>query len=243
MPFNFYDAITAGLWATTVMTAFLALALALGFIHLDFARLLGGIFLPLERKAEWVGLLLHMAIGVLFGLLYGFLFSWIDLKPILWMTITVGLGFGLYHWVLSMPLISIGRILNRHIKAGEERDPGTWGIQFGPQEALVRLFAYLLYGGTFGLAWSLLAMVGQTALAGRGIGLLLAVLLAAIVIGVYTSWLHAPAIEERYAFASGSPSEGDLRDRERRALRQRFERGEISWEQYQHLRRQFAAEP
>lgn len=247
MAFNLYDAIAAGLWATTAMTAFLTLALALEFIHIDFGRLLGGIFLPPSPQAAVLGLLIHFVVGMLFGIVYALLFALLGVEPVIWLAILLGLGFGIYHWVLSMPLISIGRSLNRHVKSGQDPDPGVWGIQYGPQEAAVRLLGHLIYGGTFGFAWSVTALLNGTAggrsVAGNGASILLAAILAGVVIYLYAEWLCVPAIEAGYSFRSAQPSEDEQRDHARRELRRQFERGEISWEEFQQLRRKYAAEP
>lgn len=245
MPFNLFDAVAAGLWATTIMTAFLTLALALEVIHIDFGRLLGGMFLPPSPTSAVVGLLIHFVVGILFGIAYALLFALLGVEPIIWLAILVGSGFGVYHWVLSMPLVSIGRSLNRYVKSGQEPDPGIWGIQYGPQEAAVRLLGHLIYGGSFGFAWSVISLFDGTAggYAVAAISLLLAMILAAVVVYFYAVWLCVPAIETSYTFRSASPAEDEQRDHARRELRSRFERGEITWEEFQRLRRRYAAEP
>jgi len=247
MPFNLYDAIAAGLWATVAFTAFMTLALALGFVHVDFGRLLGGIFMPrLDRTAAVVGLVVNYLVGVVFGLIYAAIFGYVGLGPILWLSTIVGAGFGLYHWLLSMPLLSIGRVLNPHIKRGEEADPGIWGIHYGPQEAFFRLIGHVIYGAVFGFSYVAIAMINGTAtgasVAGNGVAILLALILAAAVVYLYVAWAH-PEEQQGVVFQAGEPSAEDERWRARQDLRMRYEHGEITWDEYQHLRRQYAAEP
>lgn len=249
MPFNLYDAIAAGLWATVAFTGFMTLALALGFVHIDFARLLGGIFMPrLDRTAAVVGLVVNYLVGIGFGLIYAAIFAVVGLGPTLWLATIIGAGFGLYHWLLSMPLISLGRLLNPYIKRGEEADPGIWGIHFGPQEAFFRLVGHVLYGAVFGFSYFAIALLNGTAtgtaVAGNGTAVLLAVVLAAAVVYLYISWAHPEARERRgVVFQAGEPSAEDQRFQARHDLRMRYEHGEITWDEYQHLRRKYAAEP
>lgn len=249
MPFNLYDAIAAGLWATVAFTAFMTLALALGWVHVDFGRLLGGIFMPrLDRTTAVVGLCINYAVGVAFGLVYAGIFAYVGLGAVLWLTTLVGAGFGLYHWLLSMPLLSIGRALNPHIKRGEEADPGVWGIHYGPQEAFFRLVGHVVFGAVFGFSYFAIALLNGTATGaattGNGLAVLLALLMAAAVVYLYVAWAHPERAEQSgLVFEAGEPSAEDLRLHARRDLRMQYERGEITWDEYQHLRRQYAAEP
>lgn len=249
MPFNLYDAIAAGLWATVAFTGFMTLALALGFVHIDFGRLLGGIFMTrLDRRAAIVGLVVNYVVGVLFGLVYAAIFAYVGLGPVLWLSTIVGAGFGLYHWLLSMPLLSLGRTLNPHIRLGQEADPGVWGIHFGPQEAFVRLIGHVLYGAVFGFSYFAIALLNGTATgeaaAGNGTALVLAMVLAAAVVFAYVAWAHPERREaEGQVFQAAEPSEEDQRWHARHDLRMRYERGEITWDEYQILRRAYASEP
>lgn len=247
MPFNLYDAIAAGLWATVAFTGFMTLMLALGFVHVDFARLLGGIFMPrLDRTAAVVGLIVNYVIGVGFGLVYAAIFAYVGIGAVLWLTTIVGAGFGLYHWLLSMPLLSIGRVLNPHIKRGEEPDPGIWGIHYGPQEAFFRLIGHVIYGSVFGFAYTAIALLNGTATGetafGNGTAILLALVLAGAVVYLYIAWAH-PERNEGVVFQAGEPSADDERWQARQDLRMRYEHGEITWEEYQILRRAYASEP
>ncbi|HEY9898599.1 MAG TPA: hypothetical protein V6D00_05410 [Pantanalinema sp.] len=248
MPFNLYNAIAAALWATTAFTGFMTLMLALGFVHIDFGRLLGGIFMPkIDRNAATVGLLMHLAVGVIFGLVYAGLFAYLGLSGVLWLAAFVGTGFGIYHWLLSMPLISIGRKLNPHIREGQEADPGIWGIHYGPQEAFVRLIGHFLYGAVMGFSYVAIAMLNGSihgeAYGGNGSAILLALILYGAVTYLYLTTVPSQAATAHFAFEATEPAERELIRAGRAELRARYERGEITWDEYQHLRRQYASEP
>jgi uncharacterized membrane protein len=245
MPFNLYAAVVAGLWGTFALTAFLMIGLARGWVHLDFASLLGGIFMPLNRKGRSLGLAMHFAFGAGFALLYAWIFDLVGLWPGAW-TPFVGTMFGLYHWVFSMFLIDVARRFNPHVQRGEARDPGTWGIKLGPQEAVMQMLGHLIYGTTVGFAYFAVATATQTVDGGvpndAGRFLLVALAAAVSLSALYVYWL--PSREEEVTFASEMPEEHEIdREAKRRELRARYDRGEITWDEYQHLRRQWSGEP
>lgn len=244
MPFNLYAAVVAGLWGTFALTAFLMVGLKLGWVHLDFAKLLGGIVMPLNRSGRWVGLGLHFTFGVVFAMLYSWIFDLVGLWPSAW-TPFVGTMFGLYHWVFSMFLIDVARRFNPHIHEGEETDPGTWGIRLGPQEAVVQMLGHLIYGTVVGFAYFTIATVTNTIQGGvpddAGLNLLAALAASALLMAAYVYWL--PEAEERDVFVAAMPEHAVDREAERRKLRARFDRGELTWEEYQVLRRQWVGEP
>lgn len=245
MPFNLYDAVVAGLWGTFALTAFLMVGLSLGWVHLDFARLLGGLVMPLNRMGRVVGLVMHAAAGIGFALLYAWIFDLVGLWPSAW-TPFVGAMFGLFHWVFSMFLIDVARAYNPHIRKGQEVDPGTWGIKLGPQEALMQLVGHLIYGAVVGFSYFTVATLTQTVSGGAptdsGLHLILALAAYALLTAAYVYLV--PNREEEGVFMAAMPAEASFnREAERRKLRERYDRGEITWDEYQRLRRQYAAEP
>lgn len=245
MPFNLYAAVVAGLWGTFALTAFLMLGLGLGWVRLDFAKLLGGIVMPINRTGRAVGLLFHFTFGVLFALLYAWIFDLVGLWPSAWSPF-VGTMFGLYHWVFSMFLIDVARRYNPHIREGEETDPGIWGIRLGPQEAVMQMLGHLIYGTVVGFAYFAVATVTNTVQGGApddaGVNLLVALVVSGILVAGYVYWLPSP--EEEGVFTAAMPEEPPVdREAERRKLRARYDAGELSWEDYQVLRRQWVGEP
>lgn len=244
MPFNLYAAIVAGLWGTFALTAFLMVGLKLGWVHLDFAKLLGGIVMPLNRTGRWVGLTFHFASGVVFALLYAWIFDLVGLWPSGWAPF-VGTMFGLYHWVLSMFVIDVARRYNPHIREGGQSDPGTWGIKLGPQEALMQMIGHLLYGTVVGFVYFAIALYTNTVQGGvpseAGLNVIVALAASVILMAAYVFWL--PGAEESDVFVAAMPEKTVDREAERRKLRARLDRGEISWEEYQVERRQWVGEP
>lgn len=252
MPFNLYAAVVAGLWGTFALTAFLLMGLKLGWVQLDFAKLLGGIVMPLNRAGRWVGLGFHFLAGVIFAMIYALIFDWVGLWPSIWAP-CVGAMFGLYHWVFAMFLIDVARRFNPHIQDGEVRDPGTWGINLGPQEAILRMLGHLLYGGVVGFSYFAVATATHTVEGGlpndMGLHLIGAVIASVALMALYVYWLPGAQADtltggaSEAVFTSAMPASGVDREAERRKLRERYERGEITWEEYQVQRRQWVGEP
>lgn len=243
MPFNLYAAVVAGLWGTFALTAFLMIGLRVGWVHLDFAKLLGGIVMPLNRAGRWVGLVFHCVFGVLFALLYAWIFDLVGLWPSVWAPF-VGTMFGLYHWVFSMFLIDVARRFNPHIHRGAKEDPGIWGIKLGPQEAVLQMLGHLIYGTVVGFAYFSLATMTRTVQGGAPAdgGMILSAALGAafLLMAAYVFWVPS---EEESVFTAAMPAAPIDREAERRRLRERYERGELSWEEYQVERRQWVGEP
>jgi uncharacterized membrane protein len=146
-----------------------------------------------------------------------------------------------------MPLISLGRQLNPHIRDGKESDPGIWGIHYGPQEAFVRLIGYHIYGAVMGFAYVAIGMINGSlrgeAYGGNGSAILLALILYGAVTYLYLASVPATAATPQFTFEATEPAERARIQAGRAELRARYERGEISWDEYQHQRRQYASEP
>ncbi len=244
MPFNLYAGLVAGLWGTFALTAFLLVGLKLGWVHLDFAKLLGGIVMPLNRTGRWVGLVFHFVAGVIFALLYAWIFDLVGLWPSAWSPF-VGTMFGLYHWVFSMFLIDVARRYNPHIQDHEVRDPGTWGIKLGPQEAIMQMLGHLIYGTVVGFAYFSVATLTNTVQGGApddaGVQLIVALVASVLLMAAYVFWL--PGGQTDTVFTAAMPEPVVDREAERRKLRARLDRGEITWEEYQVERRQWVGEP
>jgi len=234
--------LAAGIWATDLLTAIMTTSLVLGWTHLDFGRLLGGMVGPNDRRGALIGLSLHGAIGLAFSIIYGWLFQEFELLPDPRLAASVGAGIGVYHWLLSMPLIGMARALNPHVRTGKMADPGIWGIRFGPQEALIRLLAHLVYGATMG-GLSAVLHLGQARLVPGTVWAVATGLVAwAALVAFHTSWLE-PILMPRVTFEPGDSHDEETREADRRRLLARYRRGEITWDEYQHARRELASEP
>ncbi len=242
MGFDAGIALAAGLWATVVLTAILSFSLAAGWTHLDFGRLLGGILDGLGTGGTLLGLSMHGLIGLLFGLVYMRLFSELSVPADPLFAAGVGTCMGVYHWLLSMPLISVAGALNPHVRSGKLPNPGAWGIHFGPQEAIVRLLAHLVFGATMGALAGALSVADARHLPGLPWALITGLLAWSGIVGFHLTCL-SPLLMPRVTFEPGVESESEAREAERRQLLERYKRGDITWDEYQRERRSLASEP
>jgi hypothetical protein len=242
MPFDVGLAIEAGLWATVLMTLFYTWALSVGWLHLDFALLLGDVVMPRGRLSVAVGLVLHLAMGTLFALMYAWLFRQVGLQPAP-IALLVGAGFGVFHFLLAMPLIHLAGNLGARHRRPDEANPGEWGINYGPQEAALRLVGHMLYGASMAGVYAALELAPGY----RAASLVAALGAGAGLIAFYTALFVEQTLEinRRHGPKPPGQSHPDASDifAARAALKQRLARGEISFAEYQIERRRYAGEP
>lgn len=240
MTFDGESAVIAGLAATFAMTLFYVWALWVGWLHLDFARLLGDGVMRHGPGTVVVGLLLHFASGGAFGLLYAALFDIVGLSPTP-IALLVGAGFGVFHFLLAMPLIHLaGNLGARHRLPGDV-NPGEWGINYGPQEAGLRLVGHMLYGTVMAAIYSALKVDP----AYRTAALATAVVAVVGLVVLYQRLFQQGELEIRRQ--GQAPTQRHLSTDEvlaaRARLQQRFEQGEITFDEYQRQRRSYAIDP
>jgi hypothetical protein len=240
MSFDAGIALCAGLWATVVMTAILSASLGLGWTHLDFGRLLGGMLDGIDRRGTMLGMHLHGLIGLAFGLAYGWLFAAMGVPDGTGEAMAIGACIGIYHWLLSMPLIGMAAALNAHVRAGRVMNPGLWGIHLGPQEGLMRLVAHIAFGMTMGgvSAW----LQPDASQATMGWLTVTGILGWVGIVGYHVTCL-APSLLPRVTFEPAEDSASEERERARQDLLARYRRGDLTWDEYQHERRALASEP
>ncbi|MEA3379120.1 MAG: DUF6789 family protein [Nanoarchaeota archaeon] len=139
---NFYlNGAFAGMVAALIMSFLLILARHFKEIDFSFTRALGDYlfkdFLP-EKFERVVGLILHLAIGAFFGIVYNVFSIKFDLA----IDLLSGMAFSLLPWALMMlvffPLFK----------------KGIFGIKIGKHIRMVMLILHLIYGIVLGLLLS-----------------------------------------------------------------------------------------
>ena len=90
-------AIIAGLSGAAAMALFLYIGPLVGMPRIDLIHLSGSIFSGVEKTASVLGTVLHLMMGTVFGILYGFLWSLGIVTPS-WRS---GLLLGLVHGILA----------------------------------------------------------------------------------------------------------------------------------------------
>jgi hypothetical protein len=242
MHFDLGLAVESGLWATVVMTLFYTWALSVGWLHLDFALLLGDVVMPRRGLSVVVGLLLHGLAGIGFALLYAWLFAVVGLQPSA-VAILVGAGFGVFHFLLAMPMIHLaGNLGGRHRRPGEA-NPGEWGINYGPQEAALRLVGHMIYGAGLAGIYGALYLAPEY----RAAALVTGLLAGAGLVAFYAALFREQTLEihrrHRQEPPLPLPPSSDDVFAARAGLKDQLDRGEISFEDYQRRRRRYAGDP
>ena len=129
--------LTGGIVGTFLMTGFLLLPRWMGWGKIDVVRAVGSLMTRRRERIFRLGLLLHVAMGILFAFLYA---GFLNLSHLPFNAMT-GLLLGSLHGVIIMLLVCV-MIMEHHPIAGyHEKGLGT---------GLSQLFAHMLYGATLG---------------------------------------------------------------------------------------------
>lgn len=146
MALNWLSIVAAGLAGTLGLTLVMLAGTAAGLGRLNFPMLLGTMFSPPGGQALTVGMLWHLAHGVLFALVYSAAFSLLAL-PASW---SAGLAAGLAHTAVAGLLLGLVGAVHPRVHHGHMPAPGPFGIRYGAQGVVVLLAAHLVYGGIVG---------------------------------------------------------------------------------------------
>jgi uncharacterized membrane protein YagU involved in acid resistance len=87
MAFNVLAAVFAGLIGTGVMTVLLYLAPSIGMTRVDIIGMLGTVFSPRRGLIPILGVIVHLAVGVVFAIVYALFWS-------------AGVGVDIWYWGL-----------------------------------------------------------------------------------------------------------------------------------------------
>jgi len=140
---NILGAIVAGLAATAVFTMVMMMA-----PKMDIVGMLGTMFGKENRALGWM---MHAMIGIIFGLIYAFLWS----KGIGAVTWLWGLASGAAHWLIVGVIMGMIPLMHVGIRRGEVKAPGLWMTNNGGMMAFGGgLFGHLVFGLTAALVYS-----------------------------------------------------------------------------------------
>jgi hypothetical protein len=149
---NIIVAIIAGLVATLVMSMMLALAPKMGFPKMDIVGMLSTMFS--KKGIPALGWLMHLMMGIIFALIYAFLWS----KGIGSATWLYGLAFGAIHWLIvgiimvMIPMVHVG------IRAGTAMAPGLYmtGNGGGVKAFIGGMMGHMIFGLFVALVYALI---------------------------------------------------------------------------------------
>ena len=148
-------ALAGGFVGTVVLTSSLRLSQELGFTRMDIPLLLGTIFSPDRRRANLIGYALHFTNGLIFSLMYAFVFYAVDQSGWLF-----GAALGLVHAAFAG-----GALVNVLLPAVHPRmgtfwtdasatpilePPGFMLRNYGRHTAVATIVAHVAYGAIVG---------------------------------------------------------------------------------------------
>lgn len=146
---------TFGFGATVALTGIIVGAQLAGLTRMDIPMMLGTFFVTDPDRARFLGFLVHLANGQLFGLFYLAAFTELGLA-----TWWLGAIFGAFHGVAALTLF-VPLLPGIHPRMASERGspdldaalepPGLLALNYGSQTAWVTLAAHIVYGVILGL--------------------------------------------------------------------------------------------
>jgi Family of unknown function (DUF6789) len=146
---NILGAVIAGLVGTVVFSMLLWMAPKMGMPKMDIVGMLSTMF---GRENRLLGWMMHLMMGVIFALIYAFLWS----KGILGPSWLGGLAFGAVHWLIVGMIMGMIPMLHIGIRRGEVKAPGLWMTNNGGMLAFVGgLIGHVVFGIVVALVYSL----------------------------------------------------------------------------------------
>lgn len=151
---NWISALIWGFGATLVLTTIMSASRALGWTRMDIPLLLGTMFTPNRNKAVWLGFVIHLMNGWIFGFIYAGAFEAAAISN--WW---FGMLIGLVHasFVLSAGMLMLPSIHPRMADNQRGPDPtrqleppGFLALNYGRQTPMATILAHLVYGGILG---------------------------------------------------------------------------------------------
>jgi hypothetical protein len=149
---NVIAVIIAGIVATLVMSVVMALAPKMGFPKMDIVGLLSSMFS--KKGIPVLGWTMHLMMGVIFALIYAFLWS----KGIGAATWLYGLVFGAVHWLIVGIIMVMVPMLHVGIRAGTVKAPGAYmaGNGGGAKAFIGGLMGHMIFGLAVALVYALI---------------------------------------------------------------------------------------
>lgn len=147
---NILNAVIAGLVSTVVFTMILMMAPKMGMPKMDIVSLLGSMF---GKPNQALGWMMHLMMGVVFALIYAFLWS----NGIGAATWTSGLIFGAVHWLIAGMVMGMIPMMHAGIKSGAVQAPGLWMTNNGGAMAFMGgLVGHMIFGIVVALVYAAL---------------------------------------------------------------------------------------
>jgi uncharacterized membrane protein YagU involved in acid resistance len=148
---NILNAVFAGIVATLVFTTVLVMAPKMEMPKMDIVSLLGSMFSA--RSNPVLGWMLHLMMGIVFALIYAFLWS-LGFGGTTW---GIGLIFGAIHWLIVGMVMGMIPTMHVGIKSGAVKAPGLWMTKNGGVMAFMGgLIRHTIFGVVTALVYAAL---------------------------------------------------------------------------------------
>lgn len=137
---NLLSAVISGILGTLAISMVMAAAPMMGMPRMDIVDMLSTMFGKPNRVLGWM---MHLMMGVVFALIYAFLWS-IGIGSPGWIS---GLIFGAAHWLTVGLMMAVIPIVHAGIKNGDVEAPGMWMINQGGMLSFVGgLMGHMVFG-------------------------------------------------------------------------------------------------
>ncbi len=134
------SAVISGLVGTIAISAVMAMAPLMGIPKMDIVGMLSTMFGKPNKVLGWI---MHFMMGVVFALIYVFLWS-IGIGSAGWLS---GLIFGAVHWLVVGLMMAMIPIMHVGIKNGDVEAPGLWMTNQGGVLAFIGgLMGHMIFG-------------------------------------------------------------------------------------------------
>ncbi len=138
---NLLAAVIAGLVGTIAISMVMAMAPKMGMPKMDIVAMLSTMFGKANLALGWM---MHSMMGVLFALIYAFLWS-AGVGSANWVG---GLIFGAVHWLVVGMVMGMIPMMHAGIKSGAVKAPGMWMTN---NDGMMAFFGGLIGHLVFGL--------------------------------------------------------------------------------------------
>ena len=147
---NVLSAVIAGIAGTIAISMVMGLAPMMGMPKMDIVDMLSTMFGKPNKVLGWM---MHLMMGVVFALIYAFLWSR-GLGSSNWL---FGLIFGAVHWLIVGVIMAMIPIMHVGIKNGDVEAPGMWMTNQGGILAFVGgLMGHMVFGLVVTLVYNLI---------------------------------------------------------------------------------------
>ena len=146
---NILAAVVSGIVGTMAISMVMALGPTMGMPKMDIVGMLSTMFGKPNRTLGWI---MHLMMGVIFALIYAFLWS-LGIGSASWL---VGLLFGIGHWLVVGVMFALIPMMHAGIKSGEVDKPGLWMTNQGGMMAFMGgVMGHMVFGIVVALVYGL----------------------------------------------------------------------------------------